>query len=614
MCGICGYFGEPLNTDSLSMLSALSHRGPDDVGTYSEPLSDGEVLWFGHRRLSILDLSSAGHQPMQSTDGRLVICYNGEIYNYREIRQELQNHGYEFRSRSDTEVILAAWDLWGESSIERLRGMFAFAIWDKSQRVLWLARDRLGEKPLYYTLINNRFLFSSEIRSLLESGVIERRIDSDGLDSYLAFGSVTQPYTLVKNVKSLEPGHFLRFQNRNINIREYWSLRDIKECKITGIEEITAKVREVLNDSIKLCMVSDVPVGILLSGGVDSTAILSQLHRQGYTNLDTFSVVFDGVGEEYSEEVWSNKAAHCFQSRHTRVRVSVKNAYALVEKALECMDQPSYDGFNHYMVLNAVANHGLKVAITGQGADEIFWGYGRHSRFKALSECAKVSLSPGLLRSIHSLVGPKLSARVQAHKILSIFETGDPYVLAYMTRHLIFNNQEICLLRGINRPSQSRFVGQEGGVDPLDILYRLELTHYLRNTLLRDGDQMSMANSLELRAPFVDYRLVELVASIPSRYKSIPGKQKPLLVNAVNDDLVREIALRPKVGFTIPLGEWIRGGHIGANIGVGNCLFDENEVRRIKKYFYDGENYFKYWTIYILMNWVKKTRMLPPND
>src|SRR3990170_6247198 len=247
MCGICGYIGEPLNIDNKSMLSTLKHRGPDDEGTYEEQLSNGESLWFGHQRLSILDLSSAGHQPMQSTDGRLVICYNGEIYNFREIRHELQTHGYEFRSRSDTEVILSAWALWGESSLDRLRGMFAFAIWDNSQRVLWLARDRLGEKPLYYTFIKNRLIFSSEIRSLLASGVIERRIDSDGLDSYLTFGSVTQPYTLVKNVKSLEPGHFLRFQNGNISIREYWSLRDSKECTNTGIEGITAKVREVLN-------------------------------------------------------------------------------------------------------------------------------------------------------------------------------------------------------------------------------------------------------------------------------------------------------------------------------------------------------------------------------
>lgn len=613
MCGICGYIGESKNIEGESMLSALKHRGPDDEGTYEEQLSDGESLWFGHRRLSILDLSSAGHQPMQSMDGRLVICYNGAIYNYEEIKHELEKRGYGFRSRSDTEVILSAWDLWGEASLERLRGMFAFAIWDKNQRVLWLARDRLGEKPLYYTWQNNRLLFSSEIRSLLGSGVIERRIDSDGLDSYLTFGSVTQPYTLVKNVKSLEPGHFLKFQNKSLSIREYWSLRRIAECTNNAIEEITEKVREVLNDSIRLCMVSDVPVGILLSGGVDSTAILSQLHRQGYTKLNTFSVLFDGVGEEYSEEIWSNKAANRFQSKHTTVRVHFDNAYDLVDKALESIDQPSYDGFNHFMVLNAVANSGLKVAITGQGADELFWGYGRHGLYKILSELAGLSLSHNLSEIIQSLLQPILPKRAQLHKILSIFDKGDPYILGYITRHLIFNNHEICRLRAEKRPPQSRFVEREGGVHPLDILYRLELSHYLRNTLLRDGDQMSMANSLELRAPFVDYRLVELVASIPFRYKSIPGRQKPLLVDAVNDNLVTEIAKRPKINFAIPLEKWLRESHENDFFGDDTNLFESQAIIRLKDCFLDGEYFIKYWTIFVLMKWIKKMRMLPPS-
>ena len=596
------------------MLSALRHRGPDDEGAYEEQLYDGESLWFGHRRLSILDLSSAGHQPMQSMDGRLVICYNGEIYNYEEIKRDLEARGYEFRSRSDTEVILSAWDLWGEASIERLRGMFAFAIWDKNQRVLWLARDRLGEKPLYYTLQNNRLLFSSEIRSLLASGVVERRLDSDGLDSYLAFGSVSQPYTLVKNIKSLEASHFLRFQNKSIKIHEYWSLKKIEECTKTGVKEIIEKVRAVIDDSVRLCMVSDVPVGILLSGGVDSTAILSILHRQGYTNLNTFSVIFDGFGEEYSEEAWSNKAAHRFQSNHRKIRININNAYDLVDKALEAMDQPSYDGFNHFMVLNAVANSGFKVAITGQGADELFGGYGRHELYKLLSKLAGLSLSQGLLKNIQSLLQPILPERAQLYKILSIFNNGDPYVLGYITRHLIFNNEEICLLRAEKRPPQSRFVKREGGAHPLDILYRLELSHYLRNTLLRDGDQMSMANSLELRAPFVDYRLVELIASIPFRYKSIPGRQKPLLVDAVNDNLVTEIAERPKVNFAIPLEKWFRGSHGNEDFGEDNNLLEKQEIKRLKKCFLDGEYFLKFWTIYVLLKWMKKMRMLPPND
>jgi len=612
MCGICGFIGCSDGIDRSQMLAALSHRGPDDEGSYEEQLNDGASIWFGHRRLSIVDLSSGGHQPMQSASRRLVVCFNGEIYNHEEVRRELQRRGYSFRSRSDTEVLLSAWECWGEASLQHLRGMFAFAIWDSTGRTLWLARDRLGEKPLYYTSANGRLLFSSEIRSLLESGVIERRLDSDGLDAYLAFGSVTQPYTLVANVKSLEPGHVLKYQDGGVSIREYWSLRDIKEDTHWDVIEVTAAVRDALNESVRLCMVSDVPVGVLLSGGVDSTAILSRLYQQGYTNVNTFSVIFDGAGEEYSEEPWSDRAASRFRSTHTKIRVSAKTAYDLVGSALDCMDQPSYDGFNHYMALQAVAKHGLKVAITGQGADELFWGYGRHRLYRVRSVLANVRFPEVIIRHLHSVGQVVLPTKAKAHKYTNLFETGDPYVLAYMSRHLIFSNQEILRLRGRQRPSQSRFVIRTSGGDPLDIMYRLELEHFLRNTLLRDGDQMSMAGSLELRAPFLDHRLVELVASIPSRYKSIVGRQKPLLVDAVDDDFVRHIARRRKVHFAIPLQKWLTDGYGGASMAEVPGLLDGREIMSVKRRLMQGEYYTRYWTLCVLAHWVRKMKMLPP--
>jgi asparagine synthase (glutamine-hydrolysing) len=613
MCGICGVVGPSKDVDQAAMLAALTHRGPDDEGTFEEDVDTGHAVWLGHKRLSIVDLSPAGHQPMQSACGQLIISFNGEIYNHLEVRLELEKLGYTFRSRSDTEVLLSAWKCWGESCLTRFRGMFAFAIWDRSQKVLWLARDRLGEKPLYYTTVNGRLLFSSEVRSLLASGVVERRIDSDGLDAYLAFGSVTQPCTLVKNVKSVKAGHLVKYENLRLEDSEYWSLADCGECTSMQLQEATEEVREALSESVRQCMVSDVPVGVLLSGGVDSTAILSCLYQQGYTKLNTFSVIFDGAGEEYSEEAWSDKAAARFQSRHTKLRVSTDTAYGLLDKALDCMDQPSYDGFNHYMALHAVAQSGLKVAITGQGADELFWGYGRHGLFKARSVLATAHFSLRTNRNLQLISDYLLPARAKANKYLNLFESGDPFVLAYMSRHLIFSNQEISRLRGETRPSQAQFIVRSHEGHPLEVLYGLELEHFLTNTLLRDGDQMSMANSLELRAPFLDHRLVEVVTSIHRQHKSIQGKQKPLLVGAVGDDLVTEIAQRRKVHFSIPIRQWLKSGYGAAEMADVPELFDSREILRIKKRFLDGEYYTRYWSLCVLAHWVRKMGMLPPS-
>ena len=617
MCGICGFIGNPLNINRKAMLDSLRHRGPDDTGEYEESIPHG-VIWFGHKRFSILTLTTESHQPMHKFDGRLTIIFDGEIYNILEIKKDLERCGHVFVTHSDTEVILDAWHRWGSASLSRFRGMFAFAIWDRRELCLWLARDRMGEKPLYFTIQKNRFIFSSEIRSILASGIIERRIDSDGLDSYLTFGSVSQPYTIVKNVKCLDAGYYLRFKNDTIQLQSYWSLKNIDEQSTNNSrEKIVQEVGECLRESEKMCMVSDVPVGILLSGGVDSTTNLALLNQAGYKNLSTFTVTFEGEDAAYSEEYWSDKVVQHFQSNHTKIPVQKKNALKLIPEAIDSMDQPSIDGCQTYIVCKAIANEGFKVAITGLGSDEIFLGYGSKNYYKNLIKLAKLPLPYGIVRFLNNYFSnylfysffPRISDRIK--KLLNLYGIGDRHILAYISYHSIFNNQEINKLRGIKTPSPSRFVQAVGGTTSLDILSRLELSHYAKNSDLRDTDQMSMANSLELRSPFLDCRLVELVVSQPINYKLDSGRYKPLLVDSLKSDIINEISMQPKTGFELPLKNWLRDGlELGNPLNVAIGL-EKKEIANVIKRSKIGKNYTKYWSLLILSNWFKKMRMLP---
>ncbi len=614
MCGICGFAGNPENVDRLSMLAALSHRGPDDTGEHCEEIQWGK-LWLGHKRLSILDLSPAGHQPMAYADGRLWITFNGEIYNFHDIRRELEGHGYAFSTRADTEVVLAAWHKWGPESVGRFVGMFAFAIWDRNDACLWLARDRLGEKPLYYTAQPGRFLFASEVRSLLASGVVERRIDGDGLDSYLCFGSLCQPYTMVRNVRSLEAGRVMKVQKDLSDVRTYWSLGAITEEQGKPEERIE-KMLGLLNDSVRLCMVSDAPVGLLLSGGVDSTTTLALLRSQGFDDLSTFTVVFD-ENPAFSEDRWAKKAAEHFGTKHTRIPVSMKDAMELLPDAVESMDQPSIDGTQTYIVSRVIARSGLKVALSGLGSDELFFGYRFYHHFEHLLTLSKIrplhlglSLFAGMMR-LPPLKNRLTSAAARARKLLDLYAAGSREAAAYLTWQSVFNYDEINRLRGGKTLSPSRFVKCAPAQSALATLSRLDLDNYMRNTLLCDADQMSMANSLELRVPFLDYRLVELVSGLPTSVRLGDGRYKQLLVDAVNHPLVYETAARPKSGFELPLGAWLRNGFRMGEVRPDVLGLDGKEVAGVVGRFRSGEKYTRYWSLLVLSNWLDRMGMSP---
>jgi asparagine synthase (glutamine-hydrolysing) len=609
MCGIAGALGDLRGVDTRAMRAALAHRGPDDEGEVSLTTRDGATLWLGHRRLSIQDLSPAGHQPMRSGDGRRHIVFNGEVYNFRALRAELEALGTRFRSGSDTEVILEGFRHWGDGCIERLRGMFAFALWDEHRDTLTLARDRLGEKPLYLHHTRERTLFASEVRALLASGAVARELDDEGLDAFLTYGSAADPFTLVHGVRALLPGEVLTLHRGELARRRYWSLRAIEPRPWVHRDDAVAQTRARLIESLRGVMVSDVPVAVLLSGGVDSSSNVTLLHGEGFHDLHTFSVTFGGVDQKYSEKPWSDMVARTFGTRHESVEVSLDDARRLVREAVDAQDLPSVDGVNTYLVCDAIRRAGIKVAVSGQGADELFLGYQQRRLFGTLlglSDALPHAAKSLLARARHLLPTPPDSSYEKAAQALT---AHDPVAGAYLAQHSMFSHTAIERLRGARRPSPTRFVEDVGGDDPLDRLSRLELGHYLRNTLLRDGDQMSMAHSLEVRAPYLDPELVRWVVSLPPALKLEKGRNKPLLLDAVGDKLPRAVWDRPKMGFALPYDRWLREGlDLGTPEGPEVGL-EPTEVRAVRQRFDAGKNYTRQWALTVLARWARRERM-----
>src|SRR5271166_4310982 len=396
MCGIFGIVscGGVVSPDLLEKAArSLAHRGPDDSGTVIVDCSAAAPcqLGFAHTRLSIIDLSPLGHQPMQDPVTGNWIVYNGEIYNFRELRKELEAAGVEFKSQSDTEVILSAYRVWGESCLTRLGGMFAFALWDAQRKRLLLARDPMGIKPLYYHQSEQTFIFASEVRTLLQTGLVPRKADPVGVLSYLAFGSVYEPWTIVEGVKAVPAGHVLTLENGSVSTREYWnplpSSSPAESTSSSGNGITTAdRLPVILRDAVLSHLVSDVPVGVFLSGGIDSSALVAVLSKNG-VRANTFSLVFQE--EEFDEGQYSREIARRFGTEHHEIPISLQDTLAALPEAICAMDQPTIDGINTYLVSAKTRAAGVKVALTGLGADEMFAGYSNFRRVPKMERFVK---------------------------------------------------------------------------------------------------------------------------------------------------------------------------------------------------------------------------------
>jgi len=635
MCGIFGIFAkEGLVPHGIleNATRALAHRGPDDCGAVTidlRPEGSGQV-GLVHTRLSIIDLSPMGHQPMQDSATGNWIVFNGEIYNFRELRAELEACGNCFRSHSDTEVILAAYRTWGAKSFDRLRGMFAIAMWDASLQTLLLVRDPMGIKPLYCYDSEEYFLFSSEVRTLLGSGLVPRKIDPRGVFTFLAFGSVYEPQTIIEGIYALAPGQIASIASCAISTRKYWSLPSHGGGQGEGLNprhgggEGRTSISCRLREAVFSHLVSDVPVGVFLSGGIDSSALVALSSNAGVRPA-TFSLVFREA--EFDEAKFSRMVARHFGSDHHELLISQQDALADVPKALQAMDQPTIDGINTFLVSAQARRAGVKVALTGLGADELFAGY---STFRDVPRLERLSnrftmLPPALRRPVAASLGAVIGKKDRSRKISQFASglateeerTSHPYFLA---RNLFVPLECEALYAGdcavaerdladLLQPS----IDASSGLDPVNRVSYLESHWYMRNTLLRDSDFMSMAHGLELRVPFLDRDLVEACFRVPGKEKLKNGTPKPLLLENLGVELPREIVDRPKRGFTLPFEHWLRGelrpiveDVLTKNSG-SEVLLNRSAVSAVWNRFLGGEtSWSRPWSLFVLKQWCER--------
>lgn len=559
MCGIAGI----LSVDRLpelaagplpAMLQALRHRGPDDEGMFRSP---GGHAALAHARLSILDLSPAGHQPMSTPDGRLTIVFNGEIYNFQKLRAALLERGAEFRSHSDTEVILRAYEAHGPACVGMLRGMFAFALWDEREKTCLLARDPFGIKPLYFHNAGNRLTFASEQRALLASGLVPRELDPQGLYGYLRTGSVPEPRTLLRNVGCLEAGHHALWRDGKLETKRFWQLRFTPET--APVADAPGRARAALLDSVEHHFVSDVPVGVFLSGGLDSTALVALARAVGHQDLHTYSIAFPESAND--EGGLARRTAAAFDTRHHEWPLDAATGRDLFGQFLRAMDQPSIDGLNTFTVSKFARADGMKVVLSGLGGDELLGGYKSFAEVPRLARWNRRLSWTGPVRTGlgHAL---ELSRRPQLRRLGDMLGQPPDLGSAYNALRGIFTRAEARALTRhyTGEPADSL---DDSAYDPdpkpptaEDAVSGLELTRYMRNQLLRDSDVMSMAQGLELRVPFLDPVMAESLAGIPAAQRLQAGKR--LLIQAV-PEIPEWIVRQPKRGFLFPFEQWLGG-------------------------------------------------------
>lgn len=638
MCGIFGIAGHKAQVSAQILERAtqsLVHRGPDDGGTVILRDNDCEI-GLGNRRLAILDLSPLGHQPMNDPETGNWIVYNGEIYNFHEVRTKLEQQGARFETHCDTEVILKAYARWGEKCLDEFRGMFAFAIWDAAQHRLFLARDPMGVKPLYFYQSEQYFLFSSEVRTLLGTGMVPRRIDPVGLAGYLTFGSVYAQHTLVEGVRALAPGCYLTWKAGELKHRQYWQLVDSelvetsRQNSFAGEEkrkELECEIAGMLDEAVRMQMVSDVPVGVFLSGGIDSSALAGILSRNG-VRPSTFSIVF--CEQDYSEAEYSRAVAEKFHTDHHEITVSQADFFAAIDPAIRAMDQPTIDGINTYFVSERTRAAGVKVAISGLGGDEMFAGYSTFRTVPRLESFAHgLNLLPAaarhLLGDLFAAFAPETD---QNRKLAALARNGVVTLHPYFLSRMLFTPQQQCRLLERSEGFAAVFqqlksmvektISAADGLDPINRVSHLEASCYMLNMLLRDSDFMSMAHGLEVRVPLIDHLLAKKVLALPGSWKLDAHTPKPLLVRALAGQLPPKIVHRPKRGFTMPFEHWLRDAlrpameSSLARLGDGPlaAMIDATAARDVWNDFLRGKtSWSRPWAIYVLQCWCEKNSM-----
>ncbi len=567
MCGIAGFtqfshqFGDAETLKQMG--NEIRHRGPDADGVYLE-----DEIGLCHRRLSIIDLSEAGNQPMFSSDTRYSIVFNGEIYNFQSLRDDLETQGVLFQTKTDTEVILALYAKEGKKLLDKINGMFAFAIWDKQEKTLFIARDRIGKKPLYYYQLDNDIVFASELKSLLILPETPRTIRTDAVYDFFAYQYIPDPKTIFENVYKLEPGHYLEVTENSINKAQYWDISFSRQST-NSESEIKHELQDILNDCTRSRMISDVPLGAFLSGGVDSSGVVAMMANNSEPAITTCSIGFDV--EKFNETEFAKIVAEKYKTHHHEMNVH-QNVKDNLDRIVSYFDEPFADpSLVPTYFVSELARQKVTVAIAGDGGDEVFAGYEKYSIDNIENNIRK--LFPALIRKIIFPVLSKLLGKFNNN----IFAKGssllkslslDPALAFYVSNSQIKDELWADIITDTTKenlasyhPSQitTDFYEKCDGPDHLSKILYCDMKTYLPGDILVKVDRMSMANSLEVRAPILDYQLMDFASTIPSDLKFNHGEKKYILKEAFKDYLPDEILYRKKMGFSVPLAEWFRG-------------------------------------------------------
>ena len=626
MCGIAGIASPEVDKRfsgaAERMAAALAHRGPDSHGT-----KDFGSCFLVNTRLAIVDLSERGRQPMCNEDGTVWVTYNGECYNAGKLRPELIKRGHHFQSTTDTEVILHLYEEYGERCVEKLQGMFALAIWDSRSLKLLLARDRLGIKPLYVSIEHGRLVFASEIKALLASGLVGRKLDVAGIRAFLELGHIPPPWTPIAGVKPLEPGHIAVWQGGNFRTEPYWKLPVATNgYSQLPAEQVAERLGELLLASSREQLMSDVPIALFLSGGVDSAVLGALMRRAGAQCLTALTIGFEE--KSFDESGPSERTAEMLGISRQVIRLPAARMADSLEHALWAMDQPTVDGLNAYWISRAASEAGFKVALSGQGGDELFGGYDSLAWFDRFSQVA------GFLRPLPASAGralldhPALPFRLR--KLSYLFGADDPFVAAQLAVRVLFLADDVNSLlspefNAVNVPFEatthiSEWARETSGQDIQQRIAFLDFPAHLEARLLRDGDAMSMAHSLEVRPILLDHAIIEFVMSLPVALRM---RKKKLLLDATSSFLpsgmLTELRARPKRTFTFPFSQWLgtmlRGTIDEAfrpeRLAAGGVL-DATAVAKLWRRYQEKPEvvgWSRLWSVFVLARWCEVMRI-----
>jgi asparagine synthase (glutamine-hydrolysing) len=627
MCGIAGICTvEPQPYDNLilslnKMKQLMVHRGPDDGGVW---VDENRMCGLANRRLAIIDLSANGHMPMADVNGTYAITYNGEVYNFTEIRTELENIGHRFRSDADTEVILQAYLQWGKDCVHRLRGMFAFAIWNSENQTLFAARDRLGIKPFYYTAIGDMFCFASELTVLRRAASNLGEINPMAVGAYLQLGYIPNSLTIYRTAVALPPAHYLTWRNGEVEVERYWEIPN--EVHPASREEALEEISVTLEDSVRMRMVADVPVGAFLSGGLDSSSAVALMRQVSNNTLRTCSITFDE--KDYSEAGWAQEVAQAFGADHHDCLITAKDVADEFEQIIRHIDQPSIDGVNTYFASKVASEAGLTVAISGLGGDELFAGY--PNTFEGVPTLSKA------MAWAHAIPGGTFAARTAIRampnqyrwaKLKEGLERPPSFANSYLIRRGLFPSQEVRALlhddfwrNGSDAFDPVAYIQQttsDTSLDPFYWVSKTELQTYTQNQLLHTTDVMSMAHSLEVRVPFLDHVLVEKIHSLPATFHRNEDMTKPFLRAIVQGKLPDKVLhRRDKQGFTFPFADWMRHDlrplvreSLAPDRVAATGVLNGPAVDRLISQFEAGKvSWSRLWSLVVLSAWMTQMR------